>query len=129
MDQQQNVEKCHPFWNLPLELIWDILDLLPPEAIVRFAFASYPMMIQRGLAPTLSRVRLLYLAPLAGLFMCLPFCRLPTELMLEVVKCLKPADLVCFTIANYRDLAGRGIAPPLTDMILQELKKTTEGHI
>ena len=110
----QNVPSQHPFYGLPQELIWDIVDYLPPEAFINFVFANYPLLRHHGLAPALSKPRIDYLTNRTRISSFFPLLRLPTEIMLQVIRYLKPLDVMKFVVANYRDLTRQGIAPPLT---------------
>ena len=112
----------HPFYTLPPELILDIVDLLPPEAFINFAFANYPLLHANGLAPALSRVRIDYLANNTRIPAMFPLFRMPAELILDIMSNLKPIDIMRFVLANYQDLARQGITPPLTADTLRQLR-------
>ncbi|KAF2722122.1 hypothetical protein K431DRAFT_267356 [Polychaeton citri CBS 116435] len=117
------VQPTHPFYTLPPELILDIVDFLPPEAFINFAFANYPLLHSRGLAPALSPPRVVYLTTQTRIPTLFPLLRLPAELMLHVMRNLRPIDIMRFVVANYQDLARQGIAPPLSPGMVQQLKK------
>ncbi|KXT06710.1 hypothetical protein AC578_8526 [Pseudocercospora eumusae] len=117
----------HPFYRLPSELISDIVDLLPPEAFINFAFANYPLVRAFGLAPVLSRRRVDYVTTRTQIPALFPLLNVPPELMLQILQQLKPIDVMRFVIANYRELARQGIAPVLTRETELELKKALGG--
>lgn len=112
----------HPFYSLPPELILDIIDLLPPEAFINFSFANYPLLHAYGLAPALSQPRVSYITSRTGLPALFRLIDLPAEIMLHIMRNLKPIDIMRFVVANYQDLARRGIAPPLTDETIRQLR-------
>lgn len=112
----------HPFYSLPPELILDIIDLLPPEAFINFSFANYPLLHAHGLAPALSQPRISYITSRTGLPTLFRLIELPAEIMLHIMRNLKPIDIMRFVVANYQDLARRGIAPPLTEETIQQLR-------
>ncbi|TKA74873.1 hypothetical protein B0A55_05041 [Friedmanniomyces simplex] len=112
----------HPFYNLPSELILDIVDLLPPEAFINFAFANYPLLHAYGLGPALSRPRVVYITTQTRIPALFPLLRLPPEIMLHVMRNLKPIDIMRFAVANYQDLARQGIAPPLSAGTVGQLR-------
>lgn len=112
----------HPFYNLPPELILSIVDFLPAEAFINFAFANYPLLHHNGLAPSLSKPRVSYLTNQTQIASLFPLIRLPPEIMLSVIKRLKPIDVMRFVLANYQDLARQGIAPPLSEETKMQLR-------
>ena len=112
----------HPFFNLPPELILDIVELLQPEAFINFVFANYPLLHAYGLAPALSRSRIVYLTNQTQIPALLPLRALPPEIMLQVLRRLKPIDTMRFAVANYQRLAEQGIAPPLSSQTMQQLR-------
>ena len=112
----------HPFYTLPAELILDIVDLLPPESFINFAFANYPLLHRNGLAPALSRPRVRYITTQTRLSSMFPLLRMPAEIMLHIMRHLKPIDIMRFVVANYQDLARQGIAPPLTPETVRQLR-------
>lgn len=112
----------HPFYALPAELILDIVDLLPPEAFINFAFANYPFLKNHGLAPALSQPRVSYITNQTQIPALFPLIRMPAEITLHIMRNLKPIDIMRFVVANYQDLARQGIAPPLTVETVGELK-------
>ncbi|KAK5676830.1 hypothetical protein LTS10_010594 [Elasticomyces elasticus] len=113
----------HPFYTLPSELILDIIDLLPPESFITFAFANYPLLHSYGLAPALSRPRVVYITTQTSIPMLFPLLRLPPEIMLHVMRNLKPIDIMRFAVANYQDLERQGIAPPLSREVVGSLRR------
>ncbi|KAK5703166.1 hypothetical protein LTR97_004115 [Elasticomyces elasticus] len=113
----------HPFYTLPSELILDIIDLLPPESFITFAFANYPLLHSYGLAPALSRPRVVYITTQTSIPMLFPLLRLPPEIMLHVMRNLKPIDIMRFAVANYQDLERQGIAPPLSAEVVGSLRR------
>lgn len=119
----------HPFYNLPAELILDIVDLLPPEAFINFAFANYPLLHNYGLAPALSRPRVSYITTQTQIPALFPLIRLPAEIMLHIMRNLKPIDIMTFVVANYQDLARQGIAPPLTAETVTQLKNAIRARL
>jgi len=112
----------HPFYNLPSELILDIVDFLPPEAFINFVFANYPLLHAYGLAPALSQPRVLYITTQTRIPALFPLLRLPPEIMLHVMRNLRPLDIMRFAVANYQDLARQGIAPPLSASTVGQLR-------
>jgi hypothetical protein len=120
--QELQIRPQHPFYLLPAELILDIIDLLPPEAFINFAFANYPFLHASGLAPALSRIRINYIQDNTRIPALFPLFRIPAEITLEIMHHLKPIDLMRFVMANYQDLARQGITPPLTEDTLRQLR-------
>lgn len=66
----------HPLYTLPSELILDIVDYLPADAFINFAFAIYPLLNSYALAPALSRPRVLYITT-----QTCPLLQMPAEIM------------------------------------------------
>ncbi|KAK6424109.1 hypothetical protein LTR95_016444 [Oleoguttula sp. CCFEE 5521] len=95
----------HPFYAMPSELIFDIVDLLPPEAFINLAFANYPLLSANGLAPALSRPRVAYITTNTRLPALFPLIRMPAEITLQIMRHLRPLDVMRFVVANYQDLA------------------------
>lgn len=118
----QQIRPQHPFYLLPAELILDIIDLLPPEAFINFAFANYPFLEASGLAPALSRIRIEYIQAKTRIPALFPLLRIPAEITLQIMHHLKPMDMMRFVLANYQDLARQGITPPLTQDTLWQLR-------
>lgn len=118
----------HPFYTLPHELILDIIDLLPPDSFINFVFANYPLLRLHGLAPALSSARVSYLVRQTRIpthFQLLPF---PPELNLQVLRYFRPLDLMNFVMANYQHMAAQGIAPPLTAVTIQQLRRSVSSR-
>ncbi|KAF2213164.1 hypothetical protein CERZMDRAFT_90581 [Cercospora zeae-maydis SCOH1-5] len=112
----------HPLYSLPSELILDIVDLLPPESFINFAFANYPLLHWYGVLPALSRTRVIYITTQTRIPALFPLLRIPAEIMLHILRNLRPIDIARFVVANYQDLARQGIAPPLTPETERELR-------
>ena len=113
--------QVHPFYNLPSELILDIIDLLAPDSFINFAFANYPLLLRRGLVPQLSSERVAALVSRTNInrhFQLLPF---PAEIIMHIISLLKPIDMMRFVLANYAELERQGIAPSLTPTTLTQL--------
>lgn len=113
---------AHPFYNLPAELMLHIVDLLPPESFINFAFANYSLFLANGLAPALSSKRIAIMMRRTDInrhFSLLPF---PAELNLQIMSLLKPIDIMRFVIANYQEVERQGIAPKLTVEIISRLQ-------
>ena len=125
----QRIRPQHPFYLLPAELILDIIDLLPPEAFINFAFANYPFLQASGLAPALSRVRIKYIQARTRIPALFPLLRIPAEITLEIMHHLKPIDMMRFVLANYQDLARQGITPPLTEDTLRQLRSAVGSRL
>ena len=119
----------HPFYTLPAELILDIVDLLPPEAFINFAFANYPLLHNHGLAPALSSPRVSYITTQTQIPALFPLIRMPAEIMLHIMRNLKPIDIMTFVVANYQDLARQGIAPPLTAETVTQLRNAVRASL
>lgn len=119
----------HPFYSLPSELILDIVDYLPAESFINFAFANYPLLHSYGLAPALSRPRVIYITTQTQIPALFPLLRMPAEIMLHIMRHLKPIDIMRFVVANYQDLARQGIAPPLTAATVQQLKNAVRARL
>lgn len=119
----------HPFYSLPPELILSIVDLLPAESFINFAFANYPLLHHNGLAPSLSGPRVSYITNQTQIPALFPLIRLPAEIMLSVMRYLKPIDMMRFVVANYQDLARQGIAPPLTDETVLQLRNAVRVEL
>lgn len=112
----------HPFYTLPMELILEIVDLLPADSFISFTFANYPLLLGNGLAPALSRERVAHIVHQTRIsrhFQLLPF---PAELTLQVLGLLKPLDVMRFVMANYEDLERQGIAPSLSMETVRQLR-------
>lgn len=71
----------HPFYTLPSELILDIVDYLPADAFINFAFANYPLLNSYGLAPALSQPRIMYITTQTRIPALFPLLRMPPEIM------------------------------------------------
>jgi hypothetical protein len=127
--QLQPIRPQHPFYRLPPELILDIMDLLSPEAFINFAFANYPFLHANGLAPALSAVRIDYIANSTRIPALFPLFRLPAEITLEIMRNMKPIDIMRFVMANYQDLARQGITPPLTEETLSQLRRAVRSRL
>lgn len=125
----QNARPRHPFYTLPPELILDIVDLLPPESFINFAFANYPLLHANGLAPALSRLRIDYITNNTRIPALFPLFRMPAEIMLHIMRNLKPIDIMRFVLANYQDLARQGITPPLTEDTLRQLRNALRARL
>lgn len=54
---------------------------------------------------------------------------LPTELLLYTMGHLGREDLLLFVLANYEDLAEKGIAPTLTPEIIDGLYETCPSQV
>lgn len=119
----------HPFYALPSELILDIIDFLPPESFINFAFANYPLLHSYGLAPALSRPRIIYITTQTQIPALFPLLRMPAEIMLHIMHHLKPIDIMRFVVANYQDLARNGIAPPLTTATVSQLRNAVRARL
>lgn len=119
----------HPFYTLPAELILNITDFLPPESFINFAFANYPLLHTHGLAPALSQPRVSYITNQTQLSTLFPLIRMPAEIMLHIMRNLKPIDIMRFVVANYQDLARQGIAPPLTVDMVRQLKNAVKVRL
>ncbi|TKA24060.1 hypothetical protein B0A50_06951 [Salinomyces thailandicus] len=127
--QQAPSTPQHPFYSLPPELILDIVDLLPPESFINFAFANYPLLYSYGLAPALSRPRVVYITTQTQIPALFPLLRIPPEIMLHVMRHLKPIDIMRFAVANYQDLARQGIAPPLSGETVLQLRNAVGARL
>lgn len=125
----QNQTPQHPFYTLPAELILDIVDLLPPDSFINFAFANYPLLHTHGLAPALSRPRVSYITTQTQIPALFPLLRMPAEITLHIMRDLKPIDIMRFVVANYQDLARQGIAPPLTTETVKQLRRAIRGKL
>jgi hypothetical protein len=127
--QLQPIRPRHPFYRLPPELILDIMDLLSPEVFINFAFANYPFLHAYGLAPALSSERINYIANSTRIPALFPLFRLPAEITLEIMRNMKPIDIMRFVLANYQDLARQGITPPLTEETLSQLRRAVRSRL
>ena len=116
------IQPSHPFYDLPAELILDIVDYLPPESFINFAFANYPLLHLHGLAPALSQPRVRYITNQTHIPQLFPLLRMPAEIMLCIMGNLNPIDTMTFVVANYQDLARQGIAPELTEEMVRQLR-------
>jgi len=127
--QTSQTRPQHQFYNLPPELFLDIIDLLPPEAFINFTFANYPFLHAYGLAPALSQPRIAYITSKTGLPALFRLIDLPAEIILHIMRKLKPLDVMRFVVANYQDLARRGIAPSLTDETVKQLRNAIRARL
>lgn len=125
----QNSTPQHPFYTLPAELMLDIVDFLPPESFINFAFANYPLLHTHGLAPALSRPRVSYITTQTQIPALFPLLRMPAEIILHIMHHLKPIDVMRFAVANYQDLARQGIAPPLTNETVKQLRRAINANL
>jgi hypothetical protein len=105
------------------------MDLLSPEAFINFAFANYPFLHANGLAPALSGVRIDYIANSTRIPALFPLFRLPAEITLQIMRNMKPIDIMRFVLANYQDLARQGITPPLTEETLNQLRRAVRARL
>jgi hypothetical protein len=128
-ERSQQARPLHPFYRMPAELILDIIDLLPPESFINFAFANYPFLHASGLAPALSRVRINYIQHRTRIPALFPLFRLPAEITLQIMHHLKPIDMLRFVMANYQHLARQGITPPLTQDMLRQLRNAVRPSL
>lgn len=115
---------AHPFYSLPSELILDIVDLLPPDAFINLAFANYPLLLAYGLAPGLSSATVSHLARQTRITTHLQLLPFPAEVTLQILRQLKPIDIMNYVLANYQRLATQGIAPALTPETIQQLRRS-----
>ncbi len=127
--EDQSHTSRHPFYTLPAELIFDIIDLLPPEAFINFAFANYPLLHTHGLAPALSKPRVDYITTQTQIPLLFPLLKVPAELKLHIMRKLNPLDVMRFVVANYQDLARQGIAPQLTAQTIGQLKSAVSADL
>ncbi|GAB7351321.1 hypothetical protein MBLNU459_g1733t1 [Dothideomycetes sp. NU459] len=118
---------AYPFYTLPSELILDIVDMLPPDAFINFAFANYPLLFAYGLAPGLSPATVSHLARQTRITTHLQLLPFPAEVTLQILSRLKPIDIMNYVLANYQNLAAQGIAPALTPETIQQLRRS--AHI
>ncbi|SMQ54473.1 unnamed protein product [Zymoseptoria tritici ST99CH_3D7] len=119
----------HPFYTLPSELILDIVDMLPADGFINFAFANYPLLHSYGMAPALSRPRVVYITTQTQIPALFPLLRMPPEIMLHIMRHLKPIDIMRFVVANYQDLARQGIAPPLSPATVMQLRNAVRARL
>ena len=117
----------HPFYLLPAELILDIIDLLPPESFINFAFANYPLLLNHNITPVLSRPRISYITTSTQLPRMFPLLRMPAEITLQILGYLGPGDVMRFVVANYQDLVRQGIAPELSEGVVRGLEEAVRG--
>jgi hypothetical protein len=54
---------------------------------------------------------------------------LPAEITLEIMRNMKPIDIMRFVLANYQDLARQGITPPLTEETLSQLRRAVRSRL
>jgi len=125
----QTTAPQHPFYRLSPELILDIIDLLPPESFINFAFANYPLLHAYGLAPALSRLRIAYITKNTQIPALFPLINMPAEIMLQIMRNMKPIDIMQFVFANYQDLVRQGIAPPLTGEVITQLRSAVSARL
>lgn len=125
----QTTTPQHPFYTLPGELMLDIVDFLPPESFINFAFANYPLLHIHGLAPALSRPRMSYITTQTQIPALFPLLRMPAEITLHIMHHLKPIDVMRFALANYQDLARQGIAPPMTAETVKQLRRAINANL
>jgi hypothetical protein len=114
---------------LPSELFLDIVDYLPAEAFINFAFANYPLLHSNGLAPALSRPRIVYITTQTQIPALFPLLRIPAEIVLHIMRHLKPIDIMRFVVANYQDLVGKGIASPLSPATVMQLRNAVRTRL
>ena len=119
----------HPFYSLPAELVMNIVDFLPPESFINLAFANYPLLHTHGLAPGLSRPRVSYITTQTQIHTLFPLIRMPAEITLHIMQKLQPLDIMAFVVANYQDLARQGIAPPLSEETVGQLKAAVRSRL
>lgn len=119
----------YPFYGLPPELILEIVDLLPAESFINFAFANYPLLHWYGVLPALSRTRVIYITTQTRIPALFPLLRIPAEITLHIMRNLRPIDIIRFVVANYQDMERQGIAPPMTPEIERELRNAVRLRI
>jgi hypothetical protein len=54
---------------------------------------------------------------------------MPAEIMLHIMRHLKPIDIMRFVVANYQDLARQGIAPPLSPATVMQLRNAVRARL
>jgi hypothetical protein len=54
---------------------------------------------------------------------------MPAEITLHIMRNLKPIDIMAFVVANYQDLERQGIAPPLTEETVQQLRNAMRARL
>jgi len=111
-------------FELPSELIVHIVEMLPPDAFIDFAFASYALLhfYFQNLVPGLSVNDIVYLTA-EGRNSESMFPRMPPEIILQIMGHLDAFDIMSFVIADYHDLMRQGIAPTMTTSIMQGLRR------
>lgn len=105
--------------RLPGEMLDLITGHLDPEAYLALAIVHYPMFARRRLVPPLTPRRLASILDGSPFNSQFALTVLPPEILLEVMARMPRRDMMSFVIANYRHLADVGIAPPLTDAVVQ----------
>lgn len=116
-----------PLFDLPSELLLLVLDNLPPEPFISFMFASYDFMSYKWpdicplMTPASLKAFLTTPSPLAAARN--PFMKMPTEMILAVIKNLARRDWMRFAMANYHVLEEKGIAPPMTAGTRKQLER------
>lgn len=104
-----------PIVRLPCEIILNIIKFLPPDSMVAFVLATYPIVQQHGLAPRMTKKMLQRLqnlentVPLADIAW-----PLPAELTLQILEELPMDEILKFVLENYRLLSSSRIAPVVT---------------
>jgi len=119
----------HPFYLLPAELILNIIDLLPPDTFINFAFANYPLLHTHGLAPALSSPRVSYITTQTRLPTLFPLLKIPAEITMYIMRHLSPIDTLRFVVANYQDLVRQGIAPVMTAETVKQLRRAIGANL
>lgn len=108
-----------PFRGLPDEILYHILEMLDTEAYITFVITHYVFFFRHGLAPPMNTTRLANILDGSRTTLRFPMMVLPPEILLEVMQRMPRQDMMSFGIANYRYLADVGIAPQLTDGIVE----------
>ncbi|CAD0112737.1 unnamed protein product [Aureobasidium uvarum] len=114
------------FRGLPTELVLEILSYLAPDALISFGFAYYHLLVRHSLASLLSPItmtRLFYQARIHLRSRSSGPMSLPSEVNLQILRRLEPADALNYAMANYLELARQGIAPPLSQDTLCRLNR------
>ena len=102
---------------LPPELVLHVISYLPPVDFINLLFAQYDLLCRHRLTPRLTPCHLAELLSTCALpvhEVATPIERLPTEMLLDIVRFLPKIDLANFTFAYYHLLRARRLAPSLT---------------
>lgn len=110
---------ARPLSGLPNEMLFHVLEMLDTEAYIAFVVTHYTFFARRGLAPPMNPERLSNILDESRTAAYFPMKILPPEILLEVMQRMPRRHMMDFVVGNYRHLVNVGIAPRLTDVVME----------